>query len=125
MAAVVTSKRALGAGHEPEGAARRVEHGGRHVLQHAAPGSDADVGRVEVDPLDHREARAEIAREDGSAMASVQDEPGHGIDDERPRQDARGPEEIRHAGLPVRGGAFVRAKVRERGHGKTRSDVVR
>ena len=58
-------------------------------------------------------------------MASVQDQPGPGIDDERPRQDARGPEEVRHAGLTIRGRGFVRAKVPEPGNGETRSDVVR
>ena len=58
-------------------------------------------------------------------MAPVQDEPGRGIDDERPRQDARRPEEIRHVGLAIRGRGLVQAKVPERGNGKTGPDVVR
>ena len=125
MTAVVTSEPTPRVRLEPEGAARGVEDGCRHPLEHAAPGADANLGRVEVDPLDHGEASAEIPREDDGAMTPVQDQPGRRIDDERPGQDAGGPEEIRHAGLAIRGRDLVRAKITKRGDGKTRPDIVR
>src|SRR6185436_20745677 len=82
--AVVTAE-ALGAVDlELEGPARRVEGRGGHPFEHAAPAPETNVGRVERDALDHGVARPEIAREDHRAVASVQDQPGIAVDDERP-----------------------------------------
>ena len=58
-------------------------------------------------------------------MASVQDQPGVAVDDERPGKDARRPEQIRHARLALRRRALVPVKVGEPDNGQTRSNVVR
>jgi hypothetical protein len=93
----VTAEPLAAIGLEPESPARGVESRGRHPFEHTAPPSEEDVGRVERDPLDHREARPELAREDDGAVAAVQDEPGVAVNDERPGQNARGPEEVSDA----------------------------
>ena len=93
----MTAEPLAAVGLEPEGPARGVESRGRHPFEHTAPAPEEDVGRVERDPLDHGEARPELALEDDGAVAPVEDEPGVAVDDERPGQDARGPEEVSDA----------------------------
>ena len=123
--AEVAGKPAGRAGLEAEPPARSVEGRGRHALEDVAPRADADVVRVERHLLDHGEARAEIAREDDRPVAPVQDQPGRGVDDERPRQDLRGREESRHARLALGRRGLVPPKVPQRGHGEARANVVR
>ena len=113
------------AGLEPERPARVVEGGPGHALQHPAPGPDVDVGRVERDPLDQGVTRAEVAGQDDRPVAAVEDEPGPRVDDQRPRQGARGDEQVPHPRLSGRRRLLVPAEVGERGDGQARSNVVR
>ncbi len=95
--AVVTAETVLAIGIEPEAAAQGVKGRGRHAFQHAAPASQAHVGRVERHPLHDDEARAELAGEHDRAVATVQDQAGIAVDDERPGQGARGAKQRGHS----------------------------
>jgi hypothetical protein len=98
---------------------------GGHLLEHLTPRGDADVRRFEGHPLDQGEARPEVPRQHDRPVSTIENQPGRGVHDQGPGQDARVGEEGRHPRLPFRRGRLVSAKVGEQRDGQTLSNVVR